>query len=544
VQVLGLRQQQSDFATDCATVNDEDPNVMVIRRRRLTFVDERILFLPLPLKESCRDKVCGEEETCIGGACAPMDVPPDSLPDYEQNLLFGDTNTCFDPSACLESLGPLPLPVLLEQAEDCTFRVALPGQLPVPAPGELNVRVHYDSFGTEVLDLDGHGASPAEAEGFGFTDPQDALRFKLAPNLCESNYKQDRILALEASTRCASKRALQPLCSPRESTDAGAASTGGSGGTARAPLCTVDALRPVESAALVLLDNSNSMFGFYGTGAEGLALLVGLPLGNPVARRTHVALGVLPAAADDCGGNTFASRVAFGLAPAVRDDVGAFLQAPGSVLPGDPPLYLGAALGGAYRALAELAPAGSSRFNRKALVIVSNRDLESGLCPGQTNAERAGAALAGPDAIATYAVALADGEKNAVESARALASAGGTRLFDGVGDETEGAKAVQTILTELGTCLYQPATLAAGEVPLAAKVSYLGSAYRPVDIARNPACLDGSSASGWNLDQGLIRVCGLACETLREHVDTVALGHALEQRAAPPVPLVLTAPCE
>ncbi len=545
VNVLGFRQEQASSFDNCTFVvpDADDPEVMVVRRRRTTFVDDRILFLPLPLKESCREAACGEEETCIGGVCVPSEIDSSQLAEYRNELLFGDTNTCFDPSRCLDAARA---PVLLEDPASCSFRAQWPANAPMPEPGELNVRVFYDSFGSEVLDFDRPGSAVSEQEGFNIPDPSDPLAFRLAPNLCTSNYQQDRLLGVEASALCPPKRPLQPLCSDYQSIDPRA--------TAETPdpgprLCTIAGLRAVESAVYVLMDRSQSMFDFYGDG--GLGLAIELPLQNPVARRTRVAFGQLPAAAEQCGTSEYQSPIVpFGDVASVRQPIGDILAASASVLPNDPPLYLEAAMQGAYVALSELGANGESGFNRKALVVISNRDLARDRCPGQTATERAAAALAQEDSIVTYAVALDSGDAEALASADALATAGGTIVFNGVDDELEGARAVQDILTDLGSCLYEvlPDTTTgvqdAGDLPDNASLSYLHPLTRvQVDVPYNAQCAEGVNASGWNAEGQLVRLCGTACEALRASLSEVALLHAQNQHVAPPVPLVVTAPC-
>src|SRR4029078_68474 len=98
VQVLGLRTDTSDFDTDCITTRPEpseqnNHEVLVIRRRRLVCVDGRILYLSLPLKESCTDVACSPDQTCVAGACVPVDIDPKTLPDYDPRPALGTTNT-------------------------------------------------------------------------------------------------------------------------------------------------------------------------------------------------------------------------------------------------------------------------------------------------------------------------------------------------------------------------------------------------------------------------------------------------------------------
>jgi hypothetical protein len=545
VQVLGFRTQDSAFADDCIrSIPDADEtDVMVVRRRRLTFVDDSILFLPLPLKESCNDTACPEDQACIGGACVPIDVDSSTLPAFKSELIFGDTNTCFDAERCLDAARA---PVLLEDPASCSFRAQWPSGAPMPEPGELNVRLFYNTFGSEVLDLDREQSPVSEQEGFNIPDQSDPLAFRLAPNLCATNYQADKVLGVEASALCSPKRALQPLCTGYKAPDPRATADEPDPGPR---LCTIAGLRAVQSAVYVLMDRSQSMFKFYGDG--GLRFAVELPLSNPVARNTRVAFGQLPAAPEQCGTNDYASpTIPFGDVSTVRQPIGDILAASSSVLPDDPPLYVDAAMQGAYAALSELGTGGETGFNRKALVVISNHDLARDRCPGQTAVERAEAALAQEDSIVTYAVALDSGDPEALQSASELATAGGTEVFNGVEDEVEGARAVQDILTDLGSCLYEVVPDNAGAAASAqdlrndATISYLHPITRAqVDIPRNGQCADGVNASGWNREGNLVRLCGAACEDLRDALGAVAGAHAQSQHIAPAVPLVVTAPC-
>lgn len=547
VGVLGFRADESEFERDCvfnAEPNAEtDQDVTVIRRRRLTFAENRILYLPLPLKESCSDVHCGEEgQTCIGGKCVTMDVDADTLVDYKDSLVFGNTNTCFDANRCLSGR----VPVLLEDPATCQFRALWPDDAPKPKPGGLNVRMYYRSFGSEVLDLDNHNLPADQQEGFSFVDPEDPLVFRLAPNLCESVYRKEKILAVEASALCTAKRALQPLCDdydPPNLIDADK-NDQGSG------LCTLASLEPVESVVYVLMDHSLSMDSFFGDG--GLQFAIGLPLSSPVAARTKVGFDLLPADADQCGDPSAYEepRIPIGSVDAVREPIGVLLQ--GEVLADNPPEFLlEAALLGAYQGVAAVVPNTDEKFNRRALVVISNSDILGGSCTGPTALELATDALAG--GVYTYAVALDKGEDEdlALSSVTALANAGGTQVFDGVNDEADGARAVNDILTELGTCLYNPTRLDKGApadlAATGANISYLNplSARKRVDIPFAADCSEAATGvSGWNLEGGLVRVCGGACKDLRKVISDVGVAHALRGHVSPAVPVVVTAPCD
>ena len=579
VQVLGFRTEEPAFALQCdlggtvpntgavnPATNEVEPNELVIlRRRRLSFGDNRILFLPMPLKESCSDVHCREEDgqTCIGGECVEMDIDQAILPDYKDDLIFGNTNTCFNPELCLDSVTA---PVRLVDRETCTFETILGADAPLTDPGNLNVRVHYNTFGTEILDRD-YLEDPFQHEGI-TPDPELPLQFKLAPNLCTSHYlDEEKILRLEASPLCPTKTPFQPICDASRDDDPDNDPTGGTFGTTVAPpgICTMASLTSVESAAYVLMDSSLSMFRYFGEG--GLRFAVELPLSSPIARRTRLAFALTPAELDQCAIDPAANEYYtpdIGFSPeldalaSVRGQIGDLLGDPANVRADNPPLYMAAAMDGAYQALLDLEPVDSSGFNRRALVVIANRDF-GGFCDpdGLTPLQRAQNAFVN-DNIYTYTVVLDEGDDiAAVADATSIATAGGTEVFNGVADEAEGAVAVQDILNDLGSCLYQvrQPLIPGQRLPEVATISYLNPLEpggAPIAIPQNGACNeqsqdDAENASGWaqegNDATGLVRVCGTPCEDLRNLLNDVAVASALLGSVAPPVPLVVTALC-
>ena len=562
VQVLGLRTDTSEFDLDCITTRPEpgEPDnreVLVIRRRRLGFVDGRILYLPLPLKESCTDVACAPDQTCIAGACVPIDVDPKTLPDYNPRLAFGTTNTCFNADLCLPAGANYP--AILDDAASCSFHIDWPPDRPRPAPGELNVRATYNSFGSEVLDFDLAGTAPELQEGFSFPDPNDATKFVLAPNLCATNYNANRILALEAGPYCDAKRGYQPICgsysapNPRTNSGEKAAPNAGAG------LCTIAALTPVPSVVYVLMDNSFRMYPFYGMG--GLQFAIDLPLGSPIAKRAQIAFRRFPANPAQCGSDAYATpEVAFGSVDDVRAPIGTILGANDSVTPDNPPqVSLEAALQGAYLAVKNAQVLDPDNYAQRAVVVISNRDLAVGACMGTSTAlELAQQATQGVNPVSTYAVALGDpnednptADASTVASATALAAAGRTRVFNGVEDAQAGATAVSKVLTDVGSCVYRVNRLDLGPdtLPPGSYISYvnpLPPGPSAVDIPFNSGCSASSGAdiSGWNAEGSRVRICGQACSDLRQVINDVSEAHLAEQVSAPPIPLVVSSPCE
>ena len=549
VTVVGFRtaKQGEDFDASCLVEPAADaPEVVVIRSKRMPYVDERILYLPMPLRESCTGVVCGENETCLGGVCEDNLVDPETAVEFNDSLIFGNTNTCFSPKVCLPA--GVTQAAVLTNPDTCEFRYPVPpGEDPPETTlGNLNVEIVYHSMGTEILDLD-------EKEGF-VLDESDPLKFRLAENLCESNYKTGKILGVFMAPVCPAKPALQPICDEDlKGIQSGDRSPKAEGSSVDEPLCTVgDALTPSESALYVLLDRSASMEDLYGP--DGLEFAVGVPLRNPVSARTRVGFSFLPADQQACTDGSFESPdFGFDDVEVVRGPIAEALgDAANTLLSDDPQLFLDGAMLGAYDALAALTLGDSARFNRRALIIVGNRDLQAHCPAAETPASLAATALA-DDNIFTYAVVLkapASAQQfgdDPQASAAAIATAGGTEVFDAVADENEGPLAVQKVLNDLGSCVYDPAS------PLVEQAGTHLSYVNPInlertDIARNDEC-NGEAASesvdGWGIDAegGGVRICGAPCAALRDTLTDTATFFAVLGEPAPRIPIVTALPC-
>jgi hypothetical protein len=252
----------------------------------------------------------------------------------------------------------------------------------------------------------------------------------------------------------------------------------------------------------------------------------------------------------------------------VRGPIGAILGSNDSATSDDPPqVALEAALQGAYEAVRTADLVGNDTYAQRAVVVISNRDIAVGACMGVPTAlELAQQATQGPNPIATYAVALGDpnednptADASTVASATALAMAGKTRVFNGVDDVAQGATAVSQVLTDVGSCVYTVNRLDLGNdgaaaLPQSSYISYVnpanpndpGAGPRAVDIPFNSACSasSGADVSGWNNDADRVRICGQACSDLRKVINDVSGIHLAEQLSAPPIPLVVSAPCE
>ncbi|HPY18601.1 MAG TPA: hypothetical protein PLM08_13040 [Polyangiaceae bacterium] len=549
VTVLGFGRDQSSFSADCVVRQPDvgEDGVTVMRRRRSTYLENRALYLPMPIKHACVDVSCPQGETCVGGLCQKMDVDPSKLVDFDDRLVFGKTNTCFDVGGYLPPTKSIP--AQLVDADTCEFRIDIPQGASVPAHGSLNVRIVHENFTSEVLDLD-------EAEGFVLVDDPTGTRFRLAPSLCTSRYKTGKILGVWATKFCASKTPLQPICED----DLQEIVSGESSLYGPAACVSGSRLVPTESALYVLMDRSDSMRAYFGP--DGLHQLLSLSLEDPVFERTRVAFSLLPGQASDCGEatNRFAAPtgpegVPFMFAKDAREAVAPIIANEGNVWNSDSPVMFDAALSahGAYAALKNLTPTAPTKdFNRRAVLVLGNRDFLSHCAGGSDLLDLVSAARA--EGLYTYFVVLkappaTDQQgRDPLADAAQLALAGGTEVFDATQDPNAGALALQTITADLGSCLYDaPEGVAVVNDIAHRTVTYLNPLTNVREtIPYNEHCTEQVSGdSGWNTDAlGRIRICGYACETLRDTAKMLSVSAAQSGQPVAVLPIHLTEPCK
>ena len=540
VTVLGFSSPQTNFSADCVIKQPDvgEDGVSVMRRRRSTYLENRALYLPMPIKHACAGVKCAATETCIGGLCEKMDIAASSLVDYDDRLVFGRTNTCFSVSRCLPAEASIPARLI--DPLTCEFELEVPEGLELPDNASLNVRLLHENYSPEVLDLD-------PAEGFVLAGDPGSKRFRLSPSLCTSRYKTGKVLGVWATAACPSKTPLQPICED----DQKDILTGTSSPFGRSACIAGDRLVPTESALYVLMDRSQSMEAFLG--ASGLQELLALSLKDPVFERTRVAFKFLPAESADCTAapNPFASPsapgdVPFTLAENARDLVAPLIADTSNLLASDPPVLLDVALSteGTYAALRGLTPtAPSAAFNRRALLLIGNRDFLSHCAGAIAPSLMAAAALT--EGLHTYVVVVSapastdQGGRDPVADAALIATAGGTEVFDATADSNVGAAALQTVVTDLGSCLYDaPAGVDLSANPSQSTLTYFNPMTQSREnIGYDTQCSELSSGvSGWNLDSfGRIRVCGSACDGLR---NAMKLSSAIAAQAGAPPPLI------
>ncbi len=524
---------------DCASLD----GALIVRKARTTFVDGQLLYLPMALRHACALVSCSATESCAAGECTPIDVDSSGLIRYSDALAHGDTSFCFPISKCTDNRAPV---VPVGKEDPCTF--VLPVKDPANDAGAIlldagvNVQLVHDDLTTEMLDLD-------PKEGFS-VDPAKQDRFNLAPGLCRTRLANGKVNAVLVDVGCPGKPALSPICTE----DAQMAND-------KEPqnLCVSGELTPTRSALYVLLDHSASMKEFFG--ATKLKEALNLALQAPTLRTSLVGISLLPANAADCGSatNHFATPdVPFGVAPTVANAAGDLIGDSSRVGPGDPMLFLDAALAaeGGYRALDNLAGDGKGSFNKREVLIVGNRDFGAHCSPSVGDPVQHAFVASTDKSLHTSVIVLKSPPsaeqfaRDPVVDALSISRAGGGAWFDASFDSAKAGPALTSVVAELGSCLYDvPPGIDLTKDPASAKISYLDLVILTrTNIDFNPACVPDAPGvvpgDGWNLDSGHVRLCGSACNNLHYVLDFSAQAALLRHYVPPAVPIEIAQPCK
>lgn len=503
----------------------------VLRRSRQNYRNGKILYLPMPLKYACFDTSCqctqgqtstadspcdvpGEEladVTCVAGRCVSSLRDSRAFKEYSPEQAEGESTTCFSVKQCLTDAA---IPKL-EDPATCTYSV--PGTLE-----GLNVRVVYDGYVTEVLDVDPappEGADDAlkkdlrdHEEGYTVLGPG---KFRLADGLCKSmgptSKAAHKILAVVASRACPAKASNQPLCAENS-----------------------EVLIPAPSKLVVLLDRSQPMGQHLGAGA--VDQVVGISLNDPVFSTTDVGFRWLPSKATSaavCEANAEAyAALDINFSPSLkaREDIAKKILGEGGGSSA-PRASVDGALdaSGVYATLTTKLGDAAKKLNRRAVVVISNSNLSESCVGGATTKAVAAAETAfKKEGVSTYVIALGKaGQTDQSEVSKAcedLARAGGTqRCYDAVNGTKEAAGmqaglALSTIVADLSSCLYlRPSSVAEAST---AKISIVAGPIGFLDVKHETGCnaANAETADGWNFesDGSLIRICGKSCSTIRD----------------------------
>ncbi|MGH7327726.1 MAG: hypothetical protein ACREJX_05190, partial [Polyangiaceae bacterium] len=501
------------------------PQAKVVRRSIQTYRDNHIAFVPMPLRFSCFDNLCNGSadtvatQTCKGGTCVDATIDSASLPDYNDDLVYGNTNTCFSNLRCLANAQQ---PTLLD-ATNCLYSATGPAG---PDPADLNVRVIYDGFVSETLDDD-------RDEGFFVPDATKPDQFQLAPGLCQATKSgaTHPILSIGASRGCPTKTALQPLCNEG-----------------------AQVLIPSPSALYLMLDRSQAMQPLI-TQPQGVSQVLGLTLQDAALATTNIGFKFIPAISGACTQATYANLAAdptdleFEVATKGQADIASRITAQhtGTFPATAPPFPEILDATGAYASFSGNGLDQTAAYNRRAVILITNNDVNaSNGCSGSgPSATSAGAALSGASPIYTYVILLKNsGDPNptqTLQNATDLATAGGTTVFDATGADAGPAalNAINSIIADLSSCLYETPTNITDESAALAISSPLGTQNIPFNAACSPT---SASSDGWNFDGSRIRICGGSCTTIRSVLTSTANGANATAQSAPQVVVTASQP--
>lgn len=542
----------NDFA--CADRVGEADGARILRRSRQPYIENQILFLPMPLKYSCYDVPCGDDQTCKGGVCVDAATNPDSLRAFTPELADGTGADCFSLPLCLGAA----LPAIPVKLDDCTFAVPNTPSTPAtvdglpnpfqqppgtPAPGEgLNVEVSYDGgYVKEVLDKD-------PDEGFIIPDATKPQQFRLAPGLCQlykgvdkdGNPTKRRITGLRASPTCQPKSISQPLCQGDAFTQMGLSPDGTSSTPADTAGCSTRELTPPPSGLVVVIDDSAAHARFFGE-EKAVQRAISLAVADPAFYRAKLGLVYSAGpAAPTCNPPALKTEVALGSAPTVAPAIGSSVQnhtvQPAGTIP-----RLDLGLEAAFAALQ-----GDNELYRRAVIVIAQNGFEGTECSTQSALDRALAAKNDPaKSVQTYVFDVAGLPGGPLPAgADQLAANGGTVLATDARDDTNKQAAIegfQTVLGRLATCVYDdPAT---ANLTNDHKISYQNP-FSPDDVkvlGFDAACtVDGptSAGNGWGrAADGKIVLCGQACADYQTTLKNAGIAFAPFGQPAPAIPV-------
>jgi hypothetical protein len=521
VSVIGFAKTKDDVMSavpdDCSDRGNDAAPAQILRRSRQQYVPAKNLYVPMPLRYSCYGVECQAGETCRGGKCVSPDIDSSTLPEFAPDLLYGQTNTCFDVDACLgDAVGPTVI-----DADQCIYEVP---------PGSnfreigMNVRAVYEGHGVEVLDLD-------REEGFFIPDPSKPNRFQLAPGVCHPASGGRRVVNVNASRSCASKNVFQPLC----------ASSG-------------KPLAPATSALYILMDRDMAMSDYVGPSAQpsqALDQVLGIVLADPVfSTTTKVAFKLVPDV-NTCSATYETPDQLPDLVPPTNQFLPVWKAANPIVklvhtttpmsfpqLGADRIVSTGAgAFGGMNAPQAQ---------NKYVLLLVTNRDpTDMGLsCGGDLAnaiATNASGIVFGPEkkTIDTWILSLRRSDETAAQTQTRKAnvmSIPGAKVISAEGPSASDAQlatisGLGDLVGDLAGCLYE----APGMVdPAHTEIYFKPPAPLPaVNVPFNASCSASSNADGWNVADNLVRICGASCSSLRSAIVTAGQATALKNAMAP-----------
>jgi hypothetical protein len=508
--------------------------VRILRRSVQQYVKGKKLYVPMPLRYACFDVDCSAstvegDQSCKGGRCASPSIVADKvLREFTVDMINGTNNLCFRSKTANGKPGCMdaPLAPKVLDASKCLYEVQdVPN---VPFSG-VNVQLVFESgFLTEVLDQD-------PDEGFFIPDPTKPKQFQLAPGLCDAvkgvNEKGQAVphpvTAVGASGVCPEKRVLQPLCADEEEQKiyglggAGAPSSGSAPGIK---------LTPSPTGLALLFDFTDANSASFAPG--GIAQqLVDFALQD--ASLNTVSMGLVKMPTGEACVPDFDVPPAAGKAnlEKIRTVLSDYTSGRKVLLSRTGDIGMTPALKLGLAKLTDLP------VDRRAVVVIGNGPFDSATCNEPPENAASVVTTGKTKGIPTYVVFSGDASTNDLAQATALATAGGTSVYDarGASGNATAVKAFLDVATEFTTCRYD----APNGAPLDSKLAYFDKlTFQEVSIPRNDSCTPQSGA-GWTVESSRIVMCKDTCDALRDTVKKSAAFAVAQGQSATPTTIYL-----
>ncbi len=227
VRVIGFRGSEARTLNKVITSIPES-RIALLRMPIQWLCDGEVTELDEDTYESTCERVDGVEHSCVAGTCVPVDVEPESLPEYAPGAVFGGGNgqqgngKCFPTQDCMDAEKGFDV---TPDMGDCSVEV------PAKDDEPINVAVKTGMTGGGVCKGDDCLVPLDKDDHFGWKEaPKTASgmrKVELPPAVCE-RIKDGRAMGVRASRACDTKTADIPTCGPWSSVSGEGA--GGSGG--------------------------------------------------------------------------------------------------------------------------------------------------------------------------------------------------------------------------------------------------------------------------------------------------------------------------
>jgi hypothetical protein len=187
---------------------EQKGQTILFRRSRVSYIRDRNISIPMPLRMACVAVTCAEGQTCKGGQCVSDFIEPSQVFDYQE--VRGDlAANCFEETSCLADSKAVLVTIKPTKANpgpfdyECTFPTNQ-----ATAGGKANVSIRWEQAQKRVITLDEGDA----LEGWVKVNETTG---KLATGICASYRDSERDLSKRIVYDRALDVAVSNKCFPK-----------------------------------------------------------------------------------------------------------------------------------------------------------------------------------------------------------------------------------------------------------------------------------------------------------------------------------------